>query len=367
MPSRSRPPFRPGAGVGCGRDMALDVPILDPHIHLWDPAKTPRRVSPAVRLFGWNRRLMRDALRLAVDAASWRFVGRPDYVTAPYLPADWRTDTGPFEVEGFIHVEAGWQARGALGQADETKWLEGLGTSLLRGVVGSAHLESPRLAELLARHALLSDHFVGVRDIQAHDADPGVIDWHGQKMDDPAWRRGFALLGERGLTFDAWVYGTQLPILDRLLTDLPETRVVLDHLGSPIGIGGPYAGYGASERERERIFEGWREELLRLGEHGQLHVKLSGLAMPLSGFDWHQRPEPPTVDEVVDRLGPLVEAALEAFGTERAMFASNFPMDKVSLPWTTLYEAYAQLTASRSREERAALFGGNAKRFYGVA
>ncbi|CAN5234677.1 hypothetical protein BH23ACT9_BH23ACT9_12900 [soil metagenome] len=95
-------------------------------------------------------------------------------------------------------------------------------------------------------------------------------------------------------------------------------------------------------------------------------MKLSGLAMPIIGWGWHQRPAPPGVDEVVDAYGPFVSHVLEVFGPSRCLIASNFPMDRVSLPWRTLYEAFDQLTSGLPAEQRRGLFHDNAIRFYGI-
>ena len=344
------------------------VPIIDAHIHQWSPSTTPRTTSIALKLFGWSEWLMRNLVPRLFPSSAVAFVGKTDYVLSDYLPADWRGDHGGIEVRGFVHIQADWVGKGPLAAADETRWLETIGGQDLLAIVGEAHLQSPKLGELLDAHAAASSRFVGIRDILAYDPDRGVMDYDKRvdRFADQAWQAGLAELGRRNLSFDAWLYGTQARGFEAALRQVPDTRVVLDHLATPIGYGGPYAGHGLDAAARERIAARWREDIELLAQRPQLHAKLSGLFMPIVGWGLHERTAPPSVDEVVERIGPMVEHALDCFGVERCMFASNFPMDKVSLPWTTLYAAYAQIVQGRPEAERRALFHDNAARFYGI-
>tara|TARA_B100001750_G_scaffold174703_1_gene142876 strand:- start:4839 stop:5906 length:1068 start_codon:yes stop_codon:yes gene_type:complete len=348
--------------------MALPFPILDPHIHLWEPRSTPRQVSPAVKLLGWNERLIQSLGPKLFPRAAIDFVGVIDHVASPYLPGTYLAESEGWEVRGFVHVQAGWHAKGDLAEVDETRWLEALCGRDLLAIVGEARLGAGELDRVLDGHAAASARFVGVRDMTAHHADSGVLDWDARgagTMDDPAWRAGLRRLGERGLTFDAWMYAGQLGAFERALQEAPETPVMLCHLGSPVGAAGPYARQGANAAERERIVAAWERDLRAVAAHPRVHAKISGLAMPVLGFDWHRRSAPPSVGEVVDGFAPFVEVALDAFGPERCLFASNFPMDKASLPWTTLYAAFEQLAPSDPATQRA-LFHDNAARFYGL-
>lgn len=351
--------------------MLLDVPVLDAHVHLWDPRTTPRVATPAVRLLGGSRRALRALAPRLFPKSALEFVGSPEHVLAPYLPGDLHRDHAPeaAELRGFVHVEASWQARDPLRHADETSWLEQLCGRDLRAIVGHADLAHPRLDAILEAHRAASPRFTGVRDKLAFSPDARVMSWcaSGDRMRDPGWRHGFARLGERGLTFDAWTYAPQLEELERVVRDIPSTRVVLDHLGTPVGLGGPYGPHGHDARERARIASRWHEDLARLAQHPQVHAKISGLLMPIVGWGFHARREPPSAGELAERLGPHVEHALRVFGVERCMFASNFPMDKVSAPWTTVVGAMGQLTSGLEPAARRAFFHDNAARFYGIA
>jgi predicted TIM-barrel fold metal-dependent hydrolase len=348
--------------------MPIDVPVLDPHIHLWDPRSTPRTVTPALKLFGWSDTLLHRVGPRLFPRAAGAFVGRTNYVLAPYLPGDWVRDHHGVDVTGFIHVEAGWHGRGRLGPAGETRWLESLCGAELRGIIAHAELDAPHLAALLDAHVAASARVVGVRDITSFDADRAVMKWtrSGARMRSRKWRRGLALLGERRLTFDAWCYHPQLADLAAAAAEAKETRIVLCHLGTPIGYAGPFGSYGTTASARDRIRGEWKDGLARVAAQPNVHAKISGLVMPILGFGFHDRPTPPGVAELVDKLGPLVEVALETFGPARCFFASNFPIDKVSAPWTTIYAAFAALVRSLDAPTRRGLFAENAARFYGA-
>jgi L-fuconolactonase len=344
----------------------LDVPVIDPHVHFWDPRSTPRRVSPLVKVLGWNPKLLRTLGMKAFPRAAVDFVGKPDFVMDAFLPGDWRSEQRGFDVRGVVHVQAGWEDHAPLGPVGETRWLESLCGRDLLGIVGHANVEDAELATVLDAHQRASERFVGVRDMTAFDPDPGVHDWtpRAGRMRSRAFARGLSLLGERGLSFDAWCYHPQLPELAELAREASGTRIVLCHLGTPIGYGGPYAGYGRDARARERIFAEWKDGLARVAEQKNVHAKISGLAMPILGFGFHTRESPQSAEELADRIGPLALHALSVFGVERCLFASNFPMDKVSVPWSTLYGAFAKLTSGLDQTARRRLFHDNAAAFY---
>jgi len=140
--------------------------------------------------------------------------------------------------------------------------------------------------------------------------------------------------------------------------------VILCHAGTPVGWAGPFSQTGHSEPERADIDRSWRAGLTRLAELPNVTVKLSGLTMPVVGFSYHERESQPTAVELAESLRPLVRFVIDTFGSERCMFASNFPVDKVSNTWADLFAAYDAITADFSEPERARLFRENAERIY---
>ena len=136
--------------------------------------------------------------------------------------------------------------------------------------------------------------------------------------------------------------------------------------GTPGGVGGPFRVQGQTASEREAIRGRWQEGMARVAENANVSVKLSGLTMPVCGFGYERREQEPTVEEVRDALKPLIDFVIEVFGVKRCMFASNFPVDKVSQSYAVLFDAFLAITEDRTPQERQQLFRDNAARFYGV-
>ena len=174
-----------------------------------------------------------------------------------------------------------------------------------------------------------------------------------------AFRAGFAHLGRLGLSFDAWMLEPQIPEVTDLARAFPDTSIILDHVGTPLGIGA-YEG-----RQAER-FDTWRASIKDLAGCGNVTVKLGGLAMPfcnLPGF----LSEPRLGSEALAAAWrPYVETCIEAFGPDRCMFESNFPVDNQSVSYTVLWNAFKRIAGSYTETEKAALFRNTARRFYRI-
>ena len=165
------------------------------------------------------------------------------------------------------------------------------------------------------------------------------------------------VLGEMGLSYDAYHYHFQTPHLRDLARAFPDVTIVLDHLGTPLGVG-PYAD------RREEIFAEWSKGLAELASCENVVVKLGGLAMPWNGFGFEARERPPTSDELVAAQGRYYAHAIECFGVERCLFESNFPVDRLSVSYDVLWNAFKKMVAGASEDEKDALFRGTATRVY---
>ncbi len=353
--------------------MTADTPIVDAHMHQWDLRGTPRgAVSIFVKLFGWNDALKEAAASLMFPKSQLRFVGKIDYVSNDYLIEDYRADLGTLASRflGAVHVEANWKAKKHIDFASETAWLERLDpdASTYQAFVGSAELDRPDLGEVLQAHEAASPRFRGIRDKLASHPDRTIWEWARSPSlaQDHAWRAGYRMLGERGHSFDAWMYHQQLPDFIDLVREIPETPVVLCHLATPIGLAGDYCGLGNTAAERKRIAEQWKQSLSRLAEVPHVRFKIGGLLMPILGFGAERQPTTMSKDELVDRVGPLVTWALETIGIQRCMFGSNFPMDKVSISYQTLVAGLDELLQNRTEEEKQLFFNGVARDFYRI-
>lgn len=232
------------------------------------------------------------------------------------------------------------------------------------GIIGHADcLLGERIDAVLEAHIQAGgSRFKGIRHSGTYDpgiaptappgAPPGLYR-------DPAFRAGFARLHRLGMTFEAWLYHPQLGDLLDLMRAFPEQKVVLNHFGGPLGVG-PYEG------QRAEVFAQWRAHIIELGPCENLYLKLGGLAMNVNGFGYHNEPLPPSSGEMAAAWRPYVETAVAAFGVDRCMFESNFPVDKGMCSYPVLWNAFKRIAAGCSADEKAALFHLTAQRFYSL-
>ncbi|WP_241018948.1 amidohydrolase family protein [Paraburkholderia sp. Tr-20389] len=177
-------------------------------------------------------------------------------------------------------------------------------------------------------------------------------------LSDAAFRRGFARLAPMGLTFDAWLFYPQLPDLVSLLHDYPDSPVVIDHAGGVLGVD-PHT-------DRAAVFDIWRENLKQVAGCPNVSVKIGGLGMLYTGWDFHLRDTPPSSEDLATRWRPYVETCIDLFGPERCMFESNFPVDKQTCGYGVLWNAFKRITGRFSATEKLALYSGTAARVYGL-
>jgi L-fuconolactonase len=317
-----------------------DLAIVDPHHHLVDRPETGRYLLPD----------------LLADTGSGHNITATVYL-------EWLSmyrAQGPVELRPVGEVEfansvAAMAASGTYGK-----------TRVCAGIVGHADLTLGAPAEKVLQAMITAGggRFRGIRFITASNPEQAawgsaVIRPEGLLMN-PKLREGFARLAPLDLSFDAWMYHTQLGELTDLARAFPETRIVLDHVGGPIGLS-PYAG------KRDEVFADWSARIRELASCPNVHIKLGGLGMRMFGFAHHLGERPPGSEELAAAWRPYIEVCIAAFGPERAMFESNFPVDKGSCSYHVLWNAFKRITAGCSAPEKAALFSGTATRFYRVA
>src|SRR5260221_10596436 len=217
-------------------------------------------------------------------------------------------------------------------------------------MVGHADLRLPTLDEILDGHIDAGGGlFRGIRDALSRAVpDDGLMIAGGAPAglyEDLAFRSGVARLGARGLTYDTWHYHYQNREFLELARAVPDTVMVLDHFGTPIGVG-RYAD------QREAIFEEWKRDIAEIARCENVVAKLGGMAMPDNGFGWHQAERPPTSDEFVAAQGRYYHHMIETFGPDRCMFESNFPVDRMSISYRVLWNGLKKLTSEYSSPER---------------
>lgn len=232
----------------------------------------------------------------------------------------------------------------------------------IAAIIAHADLRRDDLDETLDAHeAAAKGRFRGIRHAGACDPNPEALSIAGRAprglYADAHFRRGVARLGERGLTYDTWNYHHQIRDFTALARAVPGTVMVLDHFGTPLGVG-EYAG------KRNEIFARWKDDIAKLAECQNVFAKLGGMAMPDNGFGWNTREVPPSSDEFVEAQAPWYHHAIACFGPERCMFESNFPVDRLSISYRTLWNGLKKIAADYPEIAKAALFSGTARKVY---
>jgi len=313
-------------------------PIIDPHHHLW------RRPNN-------NNYLLENLWR---DTGSGHNVVKTVFVEchAQYRP-DGEEHLKPLGETEFVARQA------ELSEAGET------GDAVIKGIVGNVDLtRGEAVREVLEEHIeLAGGRFRGIRHAGARDPHPEALMIAGRapsglySMD--SYRKGLNVLGNMGLTFDTWHYHHQNQDFAELASACPDTQMILDHFGTPLGVG-PY------ENKREEIFAQWKDDIEKIAECSNVVAKIGGLAMPDNGFGWHQASTPPTSDEFVAAQRRYYLHTIECFGPGRCMMESNFPVDRFSISYQVLYNGLKKIVADFSEEEKHAMFYGTAERIYSL-
>ena len=287
------------------------------------------------------------------------------------LPALW-ADTATHNVRQTVFLECGGGYRtdgpAALRVVGETEWVDGIAADArarpdaaqIAAIVGTAELRmGADVRSVLEAHRAASPLFRGIRLIAAWDASDALMPMaDGNNLyADPAFREGFAVLADMDLCFDAYHYFHQTPGLTDLARAYPSVDIILNHLGTPLGVG-PYAG------REEEIYQEWARGVAEIATCRNVSIKLGGLAMPWNGFGFENDPKPPSSDELVARQARYYHYAIEQFGPDRCMFESNFPVDKWALSYPVLWNAFKKLSSDYTEAEKDSLFRGTATRVY---
>ena len=294
--------------------------IVDAHHHLWDT------------------RLGRHPWLCEQPRIGSRY-GDYEAICRPYLAPDYRRDAAGFELAGSVYVEAEWDPRDPIG---ETRWVheQAEAHGLPSAMVAQGWLDAEDVEATLAAQSA----FPLVRGVRHKPAT-----FHGRHapppfargaMSDARWRRGYALLERFGLSFDLQCPWWHLEEAAELARAHPGVALILDHTGIP------------SDRSDEGLAL-WAQAIRTLAGEPNACVKISGLGIP--GTPWTVEAQRRVVLETVD-----------AFGVERCMLASNFPVDSLCADFATIYRGFAEILAELTDAERRALLADNAVRIYRI-
>ncbi len=291
-----------------------DIPFVDAHVHLWDLS----RIS-----YPWLTPPFSD------DGPN----GSVELIAKTYLLDDYLADAAGWDVRGIVHIDAGAEASAALA---ETEWLQEMADrrGMPNAIVAFAALDDPNVDALLAAHAR-HPNVRGIRHIVNWHSDPRRTYSARDLTQDEAWQRGYGMLAKHGLSFDLQAYPAQFPALAPLIERHPNVQVVINHTGMAV----------------PGEWEVWRAGMKAL-------AALPNVATKLSGMGFTHRPW------TINQARPYLLEAIELFGADRAMFASDFPTDKLFGSFAQHLDAYGAIVADFTEDERRALFARNANRIY---
>lgn len=291
------------------------LPFIDAHVHLWDLGhiRYPWLMPP-----------------FADDGPN----GSVAAIAQTYLLDDYLADAAGWDVRGIVHVDAGADPGDAL---KETDWLQAMADTrgMPNAIVAFAALDDLEIKRLLAAQAARP----GVRGIRQ------IVNWHPDPRrsytprdltTDERWTAGFALLHKHGLSFDLQAYPGQFPRLAATIAGEPATPVILNHAGMMLGEDG---------------HDAWHIGMRALAALPNVSVKLSGMGFAFRPWS-------------VAQARRYVLETIDLFGTDRVMFASDFPTDKLFGGFDQHLDAYNAIVADFSDDERRAMFAGNANRIY---
>jgi predicted TIM-barrel fold metal-dependent hydrolase len=294
-----------------------NFPIIDPHHHLYD-------------LEHYRYPWLQDGVQPIV-------FGDYSAIRKSYLIDDFLADAKNQNVVKSVHIDVGYDRTDPVG---ETRWLQSVADQrgFPHGIVGYANLGDPNVQAVLEGHSQFKN-IRGIRHTLNYHPDPvkTYLDRPGV-TNETEWRAGYALLRRFDLSFDLQIYYPQMEDAYKLAHSFPDTQIILNHTGMPV------------DRAPEDL-ENWRKAMRRLAEAPNVACKISGLGMG----DWNW---------TMESIRPFALHAIDVFGVERCMFASNFPVDKLFSSYDDLFNAFKAITREFSAEERRKLFHDNAAHFY---
>lgn len=321
-----------------------DMEIIDPHHHLWHGPENPPGVKESYRY------LLEDLWR---DTSSGHNIKKTVFIDCgqEYYSEGPEQFKPVGETEFVVEI-----AKKARLNPDKAQ---------IAGIIGHANMMlGSKVKEVLEMHKEKGEGlFRGIRHAGGWDKDDRVRNAHSHPTPhiylEDNFQQGLQELSSLGMVFDTWHYHNQIKDLTQLANNLPDLIIIHDHFGGPLGIG-PYEG------QREMIYTQWKEDIYELSQCKNVYAKLGGLAMPVNGWDWHKRDLPATSDEIIEEQERYYLYTLECFGPERSMFESNFPVDKQSVAYHVIWNAYKKMTGDLSATDKRKLFYETANKVYNL-
>jgi L-fuconolactonase len=313
-----------------------ELPIIDTHHHLWERPDHRYLLHEFVADVGTGHNVVATVF---VECDSMYRAGGPK-------------ELRPVGETEFVAGQAAMSESGKYGP-----------TRVAAGIVGFADLTLGDRVEPVLEALIRAGggRFRGVRHSAAWDASEVIGNSRAARgphmLAQADFRSGLQRLTSLGLSFDAWAFHPQLADVVDLARAFPSARIVMGHVGAPLGYG-PYTG------KREEVFASWKAGVTELARCDNVVMKLGGMMMRNAAYDYRTQPKPPSSVELAALWGPYIVTCIELFGPNRCMFESNFPVEKMGIGWAALWNAFKRIAAGASAAEKQALFSGTARRVY---
>ena len=319
-----------------------DLSIIDPHHHLWD--------------VGFGRYYVEELLEDIKSSGH-------DIKATVYIMSSSNTKIyfkdGPEEFKTLSEIEF------ATNEGKRADIIADNKVKVNASIVGSLDLTfGNKLKPVIEKALEVSEgRLKGIRMLLAAHPDPritsGAVKSDLSLMTHPKFIEGAKCLQEAGLSLDFWIYHTQLSELEKIARTLPELNIILNHIGGPIHLGEYKGKQALTHRE-------WRTAMMRLSRLPNIRVKLGGLGMEVNGAQFHLKQNPPNSTDLADIWKPWIYETINMFGVENCMFESNFPVDKGSCSYGSLWNAFKIISENMSDDEKNKLFYENAAKTYNI-
>lgn len=354
--------------------------IVDAHLHQWNPRHTPSSSDVFTRGLHFVTDLGRQVVPRVTGRGEPEFLLNPSALLRAYEPRDYLADAARVlpaigaRIDTVVCVESLSLSGRDASPVAETGYTASLpfgsgSAPRLGAIVAAADPRAGDLDDRLDAHAAASALLRGVRWCAARHPDSGVRDFAADDgvLSSAEFLTGFESIARRGLVFEVMCYSHQLYDVVILAREFPETTIVVEHIGIPVGAFGPVgARTGATAANRADILRLWRERIVTLATYPNVVVKLSGLALPVLGYGKARWGNIGGRETLAEMVGPLVDHLAGQFGPERLMFGSDFPVDKPNATLDDLVGALSDILDKRGTYWLKRVFADNARAVYGI-
>jgi len=319
-----------------------NFPIIDPHHHLWD--------------VGFGRYYIEELLEDINSSGH-------NIEATVYIMSS--SNTKIYAKDGLEEFKPLTEIEFATSEGKRADHIPDNKVKVNASIVGSVDLTfGSKLEPVLEKAINISEgRLKGIRMLLASHSDPrissGAVKSDLGLMLHPNFIDGAKCIQNADLSLDFWIYHTQLNEMEKIARALPDLTIILNHVGGPIHLGEYEGKQAVTHRE-------WRSAMIRLSRIPNINVKLGGLGMAVNGAKFHNDKIPPNSVQLSDVWKPWIYETIDMFGFDRCMFESNFPVDKGSCSYGTLWNAFKILATDMSDDEKNKLFSKNAARIYKI-